>query len=171
MKISPSIPRILVLSTLLMVFALSCGDTTRPRDVAPKTPNKGLQDFTLKSLSGQTFKLSSYRGKHVLLIFFTTWCSTCRSEIPHYKHIHETYGRKGLEVAMINILESKEAVSRFAARYHVPISILLDEKDEVSRDFGIVGVPAMVLIDKDGYEVSRQYAAMDMLLETIFGTK
>jgi len=161
---------ILALSSLLMVCALSCADTT-PLDVAKKTSGTGPMDFTLKSLSGKTFKLSNHRGKHVLLIFITTWCPTCRTELPHYKSIHETYGGKGLEVTMIDILESKTVVSRFADRYHIPFAILLDENEEVSRDFGIVGVPAMVLIDKDGYEVSRQYTAMDMLLETIFGTK
>lgn len=155
---------------LLLICILSCTDTT-PRDVTPKISDKGAPDFTLKSLSGQTFKLNSQRGRHVLLIFITSWCPTCRSEIPHYKKIFETYGSKGLEVVMIDVQEPKEVVSRFASRYQIPFPVLLDEKEEVSRAFGIVGVPAMVLIDKDGQVLSRQYMAIDMLLETIFGTK
>lgn len=172
MKTSLSLPRYALLAciALLLMCVLSCTDTT-PRDGTPKISDKVATDFTLKSLSGQTFKLNSQRGRHVLLIFITSWCPTCRSEIPHYKKIFETYGGKGLEVVMVDVQEPKEVVSRFASRYQIPFPVLLDEKEEVSRAFGIVGVPAMVLIDKDGHELSRQYMAIDMLLETLFRTK
>lgn len=102
------------------------------------------------------------------MIFITTWCPSCRSEIPHYKRIYETYGKSGLEVAIIDIQESKETVSRYASKHRIPFTILLDEKGNVSGSYGVVGVPAMVLIDRDGNVLSREYMAMDMILETIF---
>jgi len=128
-------------------------------------------DFTLKNLSGKTFRLSEQKGKPVLLIFMTTWCPSCRSEIPHYKDIYETYGKRGLEVAMIDIQESRGKVSSFAAKYDIPFTVILDENADVSGAFGIVGVPSMFLISKDGGILSRQYTAIDVILETIFGKK
>src|SRR5512136_2178057 len=101
---------------LLLICALSCTETP-PRDATPKSSDSEAADFTLKSLSGETFKMKNQRGRHVLLIFVTSWCAECRSQIPHYKKIHETYSKKGLEVVMIDVLESKNVVSRFAARY------------------------------------------------------
>jgi peroxiredoxin len=99
----------------------------------------------------------------------TTWCPSCRSEIPHYKDIYETYGKRGLEVAMVDIQESKEKVASFAARYQIPFSVVLDEKGDTYGSYGIVGVPTMVLIDKDGNILSRQYMAIDAILKTLFG--
>jgi peroxiredoxin len=155
---------------LMLIFSLSCSDTKQP-DMARRTTDKVAPDFVLKNLSGQNFKLSSQRGKSVLLIFITTWCPSCRSEIPHYKNIYETFGKRDLEVAMIDIQESRETVSRYASKHQVPFTILLDERGDVAGSYGIVGVPAMVLIDKGGKILSQEYMAIDMLLETTLGKK
>lgn len=152
---------------LMLTFFLSCTDS-KPPDTARRSTDKAAPDFALKNLSGQNVKLSGHKGKPVLLIFITTWCPSCRSEIPHYKRIYETYGKRGLEVAIIDIQESKETVSRYASKHRIPFTILLDEKGNVSGSYGVVGVPAMVLIDRDGNVLSREYMAMDMILETIF---
>jgi peroxiredoxin len=170
MKTSFFLLRYAVLScmALLLIFALSCSDT-RPREAVKKTTNVAAPDFSLKTLSGKTFKLSGQKGKPVLLIFVTTWCPSCRSEIPHYKNIYETYGRRGLEVTMIDIQEPGATVSRFASRNQIPFGILLDERGDVAGAYGIVGVPAMVLIDKDGKIISQDYMSIDMLLETTLG--
>ncbi|MCX5853648.1 MAG: TlpA disulfide reductase family protein [Deltaproteobacteria bacterium] len=172
MKTSFFLPRYAVLScmALILIFALSCSDT-RPREAVKKTADAAAPDFSLKTLSGKTFKLSGQKGKPVLLIFVTTWCPSCRAEIPHYKDIYETYGRRGLEVAMIDIQEPGATVSRFASRNQIPFGILLDEQGEVAGAYGIVGVPAMVLIDKGGKILSQDYMAIDMLLETTLGKK
>src|SRR5512145_1980885 len=55
-------------------------------------------DFTLKDLQGKKFRLTAQRGKPVLIFFGTTWCPGCRSEIPVYKKVYETYAPRGLEV-------------------------------------------------------------------------
>ncbi|MCX5836203.1 MAG: TlpA disulfide reductase family protein [Deltaproteobacteria bacterium] len=155
---------------LMLIFSLSCSDTKQP-DTARRTTDKAAPDFALKNLSGQNFKLSSQKGKSVLLIFITTWCPTCRSEIPHYRNIYEAYAKRSLEVAMIDIQESRETVSRFASKHQIPFTVLLDERGDVAGSYGIVGVPAMVLLDKDGNVLSRKYMAIDMLLETTLGEK
>ena len=155
---------------LIFIFTLSCSEAKQPETIRNST-NKMAPDFTLKNLSGKTFRLSEQKGKPVLLIFITTWCPTCRSEIPHYKDIYETYGKKGLEVAMIDIQESKGKVSSFADKFGIPFTIVLDETAKVSESFGIVGVPSMLLISKDGSILTRQYMAIDVILETIFGKK
>ena len=38
--------------------------------------------FTLKSLDGKTIALSDFKGKPVLLVFWATWCDTCKEELP-----------------------------------------------------------------------------------------
>ncbi|MGZ3634455.1 MAG: TlpA family protein disulfide reductase [Syntrophales bacterium] len=149
---------------------LSCSESeqpTRGRTIS----DSAAPDFILKDLAGAEFRLSASRGKPVLLIFLTTWCPTCRSEIPHYKEIYGIYGGRGLEVAAVDIEEPKNKVSQFAAKNQIPYRTLLDEEGRVSGAYDITGVPSMVLINKDGKVLTRKYFAVDMVLETLLEKK
>jgi peroxiredoxin len=70
-------------------------------------------------------------------------------------------------MANIDIHESQDKVSRFAARYQLPYRVLLDERGDVASAYGIVGVPAMILI-KDGVVVTRNYRLVDGILAKLF---
>jgi peroxiredoxin len=149
---------------------ISCPDDNRPGP-AQNTDARIAPDFTLGSLTGQDFRLSNHRGKPVLLIFLTTWCPSCKSEIPHYRKIYETYGKQGLEVVMIDSQESAGTVAHFASRMQIPLKVLLDPQGDVSSIYAVTGVPTMVLIGKDGKVVSREYDLIDSLLENLFTKK
>lgn len=123
--------------------------------------------FSIRDINGRIFSMNDYGKKTVLLIFSTTWCPSCRTEIPHFKQIYQTYSRRGLEMANIDIQESRDKVTRFAAKHQLPYRILLDEKGDVASAYGIVGVPAMILI-KDGVVVTRNYRLVDGTLEKLF---
>ena len=152
---------------LLLAGIVSCSDDRQP-PVVPKAAEGKAHDFVLKDLSGRKFVLSENRGKPVLIIFSTTWCPTCRSEIPLYRFFHNTYAGRGLVVINIDIQEPLDKVSRFAERYQLPYRVLLDDKGLVATAYQIVGVPTMVLLDQNGVLISRQYQAIDGLLEKLF---
>ncbi|MDQ5987194.1 MAG: Thiol-disulfide oxidoreductase ResA [Syntrophus sp. SKADARSKE-3] len=148
----------LIMMGLLVAGAIPCA--VYAQEKAP--------DFSLYDLQGKPFRLSSYgKAKAVLLIFGTTWCPSCRSEIPHFKNIYAAYAPKGLEVAYVNIQEPREKAARFSAKNQLPYRTLLDLKGDVSMDYNISGVPAMVLI-KDGRVVTRTYRLIDGYLEKLF---
>jgi peroxiredoxin len=152
---------------LLIFGTLSCTDTKQP-PVVPKAAEGTARDFFLKDLSGRKFMLSEQRGKPVLIIFTTTWCPTCRTEIPRYKKIHDTYAARGLVLINIDIEESPDKVARFADKHQLPYRVLLDDKGLVAQAYQVVGVPTMMLIDPNGALISRQYQAIEGLLEKLF---
>jgi peroxiredoxin len=158
------------LIAIVLSSALSCSETKQP-ETGQNISDSAAPDFILKDLAGEDFKLSAARGKPVLLIFVTTWCPTCRSEIPHYKNIYGTYGQRGLEVVGIDIEEPKNRVSQFAAKNQIPYKTLLDEKGRVASAYGIVGIPTMVLINKDGRILTRKYFAVETVLQTLLEKK
>ena len=123
--------------------------------------------FSIRDINGRVFSMNDYGKKTILLIFSTTWCPTCRTEIPHFKQIYQTYNHRGLEMVNIDIQESRDKVARFAAKYQLPYRILLDGKGDVASSYGIVGVPAMILI-KNGVVVTRNYRQVDGALEKLF---
>jgi peroxiredoxin len=124
-------------------------------------------EFTLKDLQNKTFNLKDYRTKAVLLIFGTTWCPSCRSEIPHFKEIFAKYNPRGLEVAYVNIEEPQDRVLRFSSKHQLPYRTLLDSKAVVADAYNIRGVPHMILI-KEGKVVTSNYRLIDSYLEKLF---
>jgi peroxiredoxin len=134
---------------------------------APFKPVK-LPDFTLKDLKGNKFTLSKQIGKPVLLFFGATWCPSCRSEIPAYKNIHETYSKRGLIVIYINITEPAAKVAKFVKAHALPYKVLLDEEGSVAESYGIVGVPTMILIDKEGRIIQAGHSTEELPLNKLF---
>ena len=152
----------------LLSFFVACSDGgNKPRIEKPASDDQA-PDFTLQEVEGKTFKLSNLKGKPVLLIFTTTWCVYCLSEIPNFKKIYTDYGSRGLEVVNIDIDEPREKVARFAARYELPYRLLLDETGRVPEAYGVVSVPSSVLIDKEGKIICRQCRSVETILDEIF---
>jgi peroxiredoxin len=144
-------PFLLLLLAGILLLA-SCDAPPPPVRTGPSPgPAAGqAPDFTLQDVNGQKFRLRDQQGKTTLIVFSTTWCSTCRSEIPYYKELYARFQPKGLVMVGIDILESKSKVSRFASQYQLPYRMLLDETGQVSEAFGVRGVPSLAIVSPDG---------------------
>ncbi len=128
-------------------------------------------DFTLEDLSGHTVKLSDYKGKPVILLFMTTWIRGTWKMIPHMKENYSLYKSKGLVIFNIDVMEPGEKAERFAKGHDILYPTLLDKDGEVSRKFGIVGVPMVVLINRDGRISCWDCPNLANLLEELFALK
>lgn len=69
-------------------------------------------DFELATPTGEKIKLSSLRGKYVLVDFWASWCGPCRKEIPNIKKVYSEFKDKGLEVIGVSIDNSDKAWKR-----------------------------------------------------------
>lgn len=64
-------------------------------------PGNIAPDFTLQTQNGESFTLSSLRGKYVLVDFWASWCKPCRAAVPELKKLYEDYKDKGFEIVGI----------------------------------------------------------------------
>ena len=139
---------------------------------APFKPQYSIApDFTLKDIQGKTFRLSAQRGKPVLIFFGTTWCPGCRTEIPVYKKVYETYASRGLEVIYINIMEPAKKVMRFSLANSLPYRTLMDEDGSVGNAYNVIGVPMIVLVDKNGHIIKIGHSSTEMPLDKVLSTR
>ncbi len=66
-------------------------------------PGQVMPDFTFTTHNGATHKLSDFRGKHVLLDFWGTWCGPCIEEMKHLDPIYTKYRARGFEIISLNM--------------------------------------------------------------------
>ena len=161
--------KILIAAVVLVIciaVTLSFGQY-RP-NASSKQKAIAAPDFSLQDLQGKTFQLSGQLGKPVVIFFGTTWCPSCRAEIPAYSTIYEKYARRGLEVIYIDINEPAEKVARFAKNFSFPYRVLLDKDGSVANDYSVVGVPTLVLIDKEGNVITISHSTSDLPLHKLF---
>jgi peroxiredoxin len=125
---------------------------------------KKAPDFTLNSADGQKIKLSSYKGKTVLLNFWATWCGPCKEEIPLMNQLLERLKKKGFIILAISIDDDDKVVSDFLKDTAMNFTILRDPTQKIARSsYKVFGYPFSFLINKNGIIVKRYLGAIDWM--------
>ena len=135
---------------LALFGSLVLGGCARQEPAVGRQEGIEAPDFTLKNIEGADVTLSSFKGvSPVLIVFWATWCPYCREEMPNLVKLKEKYG-PALEIMAIDIQESQKQVASFVQAHRLNFTVLLDEEGAVAADYGLAGVPTMVLVDKEG---------------------
>ena len=109
------------------------------------------QDFKLPGLGGEAIRLSEYRGRPVLLNFWT-YCSDCREELPYIQNVYDNRESvaPGLVVLAVNVTQQPEQVEEFVNNYGYTFKILLDTWATVASDYYIRVIPTTFFLDRNG---------------------
>ena len=109
-------------------------------------------NLTLKDLNNKDVKLSSFKGKVILLDFWATWCGPCKIEIPWFIEFQNKYGRSGLEVVGVVTEDTIDKAKPFVAQWKMNYLVLNGiDRDDVDDAFGpLPGLPVTLIISRDG---------------------
>ena len=127
----------------------------------PATAKPANLNFTLKDLNNKDVKLSSFKGKVILLDFWATWCGPCKIEIPGFVEMQNTYGPKGFQVIGISIDDRADQLRPFVDEYKMNYPVLQGlGRDDVTDAFGpVFGLPTTLIISRDG-RICASHAGM-----------
>lgn len=119
-------------------------------------------DFVMQDAQGNQLMLSSFKGKPVVLNFWTSWCSFCKSEMPYFSSAYQQYGDQ-VQFIMLNPVKSEK--SSEDGRTYIKTSgytfpVFYDTEGKAMSLYGLRGFPATVFIDAEGKITAKTIGAI-----------
>ena len=112
-------------------------------------------DFKLKSLTGKSYSMHSFKGKVVLLNLWASWCGGCKKEMPEFYKLQKSMGSK-FKIVAVTIDKNKSDAKSFLAsvnkktKMKTPFVVLHNPSKSLAKAYQAEGMPSSYLIDKKG---------------------
>ena len=111
---------------------------------------RAAPDFALHAAAGDNVRLSEHRGDVVVLSFWSSRCTSCRTQLAALNRSFATYRSAGLSIYGVGVDDDPVQSRDFARSARVDFALLLDPAKEVSRSYQVDNLPMTVLIDRNG---------------------
>lgn len=160
----------LIALCFLLSPCLSSASSLPPLSQAPLPDRLGISLFDAHEtapeieapdLSGQTLKLSDFRGKVILLNFWATWCEPCRKEIPALQVLQKKLSGKPFVIVSVAMDRHLGHIPPFVRKYHIRYPVMEGRKGRVDSRYYGLGLPQSYVIDANGYLVGRVMGGRD----------
>ena len=119
--------------------------------------NTPAPDFTMQDSDGKEVKLSEFKGKPVVLNFWTSWCSFCKEEMPYFETAYKEHGQD-VQFIMLNVAKSERTEGegqKYIQSSNYTFPVFYENEGKVMNLYGLRGFPATIFIDKNGNIAER----------------
>jgi peroxiredoxin len=107
-------------------------------------------DFAGTTLAGSPLKLSSLRGKVVLVDFWASWCEPCKKELPLLDKLAPKLRARGIEIVAVNIDDDSKKASDFVASHALHLTVVPDSTKKIVGAYEPPKMPSSFVVDKSG---------------------
>lgn len=124
-----------------------------------------LIPFKGSDLNGQPFDLQQSIGsKPVMLIFWASWCPTCKTEVPKINQLAEKFRSRGMEFVAVNVgfNDSIERANAFVQKTGMTYPAFFDGSGTLAEKYKLQGVPTVIIADKHGIIRFRNFTAPEI---------
>ncbi len=141
---------------LLMAVTAPAAAKLEPTPPAARSP---VPELPMRGLDGKPMRLEDFRGKVVVLNVWATWCLPCREEMPTLERLQQAFADRPVVVLALSVDRGDdEKVVAFLDEIGVKsLTVARDPKMRTVRILGIPGLPATLVIDREGREVLRRF--------------
>lgn len=126
-----------MMRVILLVVIASFSITIAPPHSYPSDPGATANiflypkphkvgDLVLRTSTGQMLSLQDFRGKVVILHFWSINCPACRMEEPLLEQLKKNFGPAGLEILGVNLVDSPQAIASHVAAHRPSFPVLFD---------------------------------------------
>lgn len=135
----------IVVTVTLVLTGFMVNGQVKVDQVAPEISLPGVNDSPVK--------LSSFKGKVVLIDFWASWCGPCRASMPSVIKLYDKYKAKGFEVFGVSIDSKKKDWLKAIAQDKITYPQVNDKAGWYSKTtevYGVNAIPNTFLLDKTG---------------------
>lgn len=146
-------PFIAIAVSLMLVFAPSCKkkETTVNEELPLPVVGNSAPSFILKDIRGNNVGLSDFKGRIVVMDFWTTWCSWCKETTEELEKLHNKYKDRDvvfLGISMDSGSNADKKVRDFAQKHDLTYLMLIDD-GSASKAYKVNKIPTTYVLDKD----------------------
>ncbi len=143
-------------------------DNVKHIEVGKQAPN-----FSSLDLDSNVVILSNFKGRYVLLEFWSSWCGPCISEIPFLVKAYDEYKNKGFEIIGVSLDTNRDTWQKTIKEKNLSwtqISDLKGPQNEIAMLYCVNGIPRSFLINPEGIiiEINLRDSQLTNKLEEIF---
>ncbi|MFD2556684.1 TlpA family protein disulfide reductase [Sphingobacterium tabacisoli] len=109
-----------------------------------------VPSIPLKDMNGKEIVLSDYKGKIVVIDFWSTACKPCVAAFPAFEHIVDKYKDEPFELFVINVGEDVTTARNYMKKKGYVLDVLFDNNEAIFNALEALGTPQKFIIDTEG---------------------
>ncbi|MBS7663206.1 TlpA family protein disulfide reductase [Pseudomonas lalucatii] len=150
------------MASLLLLF-LQTAAAAPPADLTIWPEPKTVAEVEFTDSQGKPRTLGDFQGRIVLLNVWATWCAPCREEMPTLDRLQARLGGADFQVLALSVdPDGEQLVRDFYADIGIQhLALYIDETAQANRSLGAYGLPATLLLDRQGRELGRKLGAAE----------
>jgi peroxiredoxin len=121
-------------------------------------PPINAPDFALKELGGREVSLNAFRGKVVLLNFFSPSCSVCQKQASSFDKLDEVIKSKDMVFLTVAFEGKEKELWEYKKKFSISMPILIDDNGSIAKAYNVRGHHETFFISRGGKIVGKTYA-------------
>ena len=145
--------KLALLSMIVGCALLLAGWTT---DKVAK-PGESAPEISVLDLGDRPVKLSDFKGKVVVLRFWTSGCKLCTAGMPVLDDFYKRHKERGVVVLAVNKGDTREIAEKFVRELKISYPVLLDPLSITAQKYKVTAAPVTFFIDRVGVVQKRVF--------------